>query len=274
MAIYPKAIKRLLPENMTQAKIKPRAIIAHSAGGEGELFGWWMNDDSKGLESHFWISRSGDVYQYIDTTVRADANGEANGFALSIETQSTIHASEPWDDKQLVALIDLIDWLCDQHDIPRRLMKDATDSGLAWHIQFGAPGPWTKARGKVCPGPARIKQFKEVVVPAIAKGGNVPTPTPEEDIIMNEETAKAIKAIVKEVIGESPAWSLMEVAEKPIVIVKDEKKYMWITDGIFARGPFMKDKAEELIKRHGLAQKYPNFPVVKHDDMKKMVPGA
>lgn len=194
MALYPKAKLRLLPENNTQAKIKPRAVIAHSAGGEGELYGWWMNSQSKGLESHFWISRKGEVFQYMDTTVRADANGQANGYAISIETQSTKHASEPWDGPQLQALIALIDWLCDVHNIPRKLMATATGSGLAWHIMFGAPGPWTSAKGKVCPGPARIKQFKEIVVPAVAKGGETAAAKPKAaNIIRTGDKGEHVK---------------------------------------------------------------------------------
>lgn len=194
MALYPGATLRLLPENETQGRIVPRAIIAHSAGGGGELYGWWMNDQSRGLESHFWIGWNGEIYQYMDTDRRADANGEANGFAISIETASTTHASEPWTDAQVAALIRLCVWLCATHPgIATRLMEHPTDSGLAWHIQFGAPGPWTKARGKVCPGPARIAQFRDVIVPAVAAAFDGPPATPpsEEDFMTSDE-AKAL----------------------------------------------------------------------------------
>jgi hypothetical protein len=205
MALYPKAILRLLPENNSQGKITPRAIIMHSAGGESELYGWWMNDQSRGLESHFWVSRDGDVYQYMDTRVRADANGDANGFAISIETQSTKHASEEWDPAQMAAIIELCDWICATHDIPRRAMKTATDSGIAWHVQFGAPGPWTGVKGKVCPGGQRIEQVKNVLIPALAAGTN---PIHEDDDEMSKEDSERLaamdlrlKALENEVIG-------------------------------------------------------------------------
>lgn len=168
MSLYPRARLRLLPENNTQPRIKPRAAILHSAGGGSELYGWWMNPQSKGLESHFWIGWEGEVVQYIDTEVRADANGEANSFAVSIETASTVHATEPWNPAQIAAIVELLDWLCTEHAIPRTRMKTKTSAGIGWHVMFGAPGPWTKARGKVCPGPARIRQVTDTIIPRLA----------------------------------------------------------------------------------------------------------
>jgi hypothetical protein len=188
MAICPFAEQKLLPESATQAAIRPRAVIAHSAGGEAELYGWWQNDESRGLESHFWIGWDGRTVQYVDTEVRADANGQANSFAVSIETASTVHATERWDPPQARALVRLIDWLCDVHDIPREQMVKPTSSGLGWHVMFGAPGPWTTQRGKVCPGDARIRELKADIFPAIF-GGTAPMEddmTPEQAQKLNE----------------------------------------------------------------------------------------
>lgn len=182
MSLYPGAVHKLLPESDTesdtQPRITPRAIIHHSAGGKGSLYGWWQNPQSNGLECHFWIGDDGTVEQYMDTNVRADANGEANGFAISIETESTVHASEPWTAAQVEAIVALDDWLCRVHQIPRRLMTSPTGSGLAWHVQFGAPGPWTRARGKVCPGPARIAQMTDEIVPRVQARLTTPAPKP------------------------------------------------------------------------------------------------
>jgi hypothetical protein len=188
VALCPFAELKLIPENATQPSIRPRSVIAHSAGGEGELYGWWMNDQSRGLESHFWVGRDGRIVQYVDTEVRADANGSANGYAVSIETASTKHATERWDPPQAAALVRLIDWLCDTHDIPRTIMATPTSPGLGWHVMFGAPGPWTPSKGKVCPGPARIIQYQHEIVPAVAsRDGN---PLPPEDIMTPEQEAK------------------------------------------------------------------------------------
>lgn len=186
MALCPDAILKLLPENETQDAIVPRLVIVHSAGGSAELYGWWQNPQSKGLESHFFIDDVVDLdgyarlYQYIDTTVRADANGEANGYAISIETASTVHATEPWPPAMVKTLIRLIDWICDVHKIPRVQVPFPEGSGIGWHVMFGAPGPWTKAAGKVCPGPQRIEQMKKTIIPGV-KALELP---PESENIM------------------------------------------------------------------------------------------
>lgn len=176
--LYPAAVTRLIPEAHTQPTITPRAVIVHSQAGRGSLYGWWLNPASKGLECHFWVSESGKVEQYVPTTVRADAQGAANAFAISIETESSVQATERWTAAQAAALVDLIDWCCRVHLIPRRQMSTPVDSGLGWHVMFGAPGPWTRARGKTCPGPARIPQFRDEIIPLVA-GRAVAAPLPQ-----------------------------------------------------------------------------------------------
>lgn len=176
MALYPPAHKALLPENATQPKITPRMVIVHSAGGMSELYRWWQSADSHGLESHFWNGPTGDPYQYMDTNVRADANGEANGYAVSIENASSVAASERFWAPQAARIVDELVWLCHTHDIPPELTKTATGRGIAYHVQFGAPGPWTKAAGKVCPGPARIRQLLDEMIPEVARRMGTPAP--------------------------------------------------------------------------------------------------
>lgn len=173
MAICSFAVQKLLPESKTQPRIAPRIAIAHSAAGKGSLYGYWLTGST--LECHFWISEEGVIEQYMDTQVRADANYKANDFAISIETESSVSATERWNPKQAAALIKLTDWICKAHGIPRSLTKTWDGSGLGYHIQFGAPGQWTPV-SKSCPGPARIGQFKAEIVPAVAKLGNTKKP--------------------------------------------------------------------------------------------------
>lgn len=205
--LYPHASHRLLPEATTQPTISPRAIIVHSAAGRGSLYGWWQNPQSNGLECHFWVSETGKVEQYVPTTVRADANGEANSFAISIETESSVQATERWTAAQAAALVDLIDWCCRVHLIPRRQMSTPVDSGLGWHVMFGAPGPWTRARGKTCPGPARIPQFRNEIIPLVA-GRAVAAPLPQRPTTpptLEQEEATANMARPYTLRGSGPA---------------------------------------------------------------------
>ncbi len=167
MALCPFAVKRLLPESNSQPKITPRIAILHSAAGRGSLYGWFAN--SSNLESHFWVSDDGVIEQYVDTNVRADANYKANAFAVSIETESSPTATERWTPKQAEAIVRLLDWICTTHNIRRGLADAWNGTGIGYHIQFGSPGKWTPV-SKSCPGPERIKQTKNEIIPAVAKG--------------------------------------------------------------------------------------------------------
>jgi hypothetical protein len=178
MALYPKAKLRLLPENETQPKITPRVAILHSVAGRGSPYNLFKNGSS--LESTFWVSETGLVEQYMDTTTRADANRNANGFAVSIETESSPGATEPWTPAQLKAIIELVDWVCRVHGIPRVQCPKWDGAGIGWHIMFGSPGPWTPV-AKSCPGPRRIEQTKSTVIPAVAKLGTAAKPDVASD---------------------------------------------------------------------------------------------
>lgn len=190
--IFTGANYRQIPAATRQPKIAPRAIILHSAAGRGSLYNWWLTNPN-GLESHFWVSEKGVVEQYVPANVRADANGEANGFAISVETESSVAATEPWTSQQVAKIVEIVDWACRKYGIPRRLMNHPTDSGIAWHVQFGAPGPWTKARGKTCPGPARIGQVKSEIIPAVQRlgGGTPPKPSPTTPSTGGTQTVKS-----------------------------------------------------------------------------------
>lgn len=197
MALYPEAKLRLLPENRTQPHITPRAFIAHSQAGGGSLYGFWLNGSS--LESTIWVSFAGLVEQYMDTLVRADANGAANGYATSAETESSVQATERWTPPQAAALVRFIVWWCRTHGVSPVLMTSPTGAGLAYHVLFGAPGPWTKARGKTCPGPARIRQFISEIIPMVVaqltKGATsapapIPAPSPDQLEELELMTAK------------------------------------------------------------------------------------
>ena len=183
----PFATHKPVPEAWTQRAIETDGVVVHSAGGHGELYGWWMSDASHGLESTWFIADDktgngfldGEIVQYVGLGIKADANGEANRRAASIETASSVNAAERWTPAQAASLIQLLNWICTvAPKVKRELMADKDAPGIAWHVQFGAPGPWTQVRGKVCPGPERVKQLVDEIIPAVANFAAQPTPTP------------------------------------------------------------------------------------------------
>lgn len=195
-----KARVLLLPESSTQPRIRPRLVILHSAAGHGSLYRFFLRSSS--LESHFWISTSGVVEQYVDTEVRADANYLANNIAVSIETESSVRATEPWPPAQFEAIIAVVVWLCRTHGIPGIRATAWDGTGIGWHIMWGAPGKWTPV-SKSCPGPARIRQMPAVIAEVNRRlGGAAPTPTPSptpvpdpEELVMDQEARLAFKAL-------------------------------------------------------------------------------
>lgn len=194
MAWYPGATKlELQPESDDQAAIKPTQFIVHSLAAPWtarRTYEYWR--DSTNLESHFGLGYEGDIAQYIGTETRADANAAANlrsdgTGAVAIETASNLQASDAWTPAQVEQLIQLGVWLHQKHGIPLRICRTADDPGYGWHAQFTSWNPNAHA----CPGAARIKQFREVVFPAIVARATGQTPE-EEDVALTADDKKWI----------------------------------------------------------------------------------
>jgi hypothetical protein len=207
MARCPFAQWRPLARTQPPAMLRHDLVIAHTMGGNslsGTDKGFAL-DGYVGTESHFGIGYDGTIYQWTDTDHMADANVDANDRALSIETAdagagfATWSGSNvpAWTDAQIDALVRLITWCCDTHDIPKVMIPDsgASRRGIGAHRQginsspAGQPGyrkpgteTWSLALGKVCPGDRRFEQLKATVVPAVATGDEV-TPAEMAQII-------------------------------------------------------------------------------------------
>lgn len=172
MARCPFAKWMPIPENSTAPKIRPTQVILHSAvdaPGRTSLFRFFRRKDVT-VESHFHILNDGTIEQYMDTERRADANRTANVRAISIETEDDGKPDKkPWTPEQVASLVKLGEWLSKTHGIPAVICPRHDAPGFGYHSLFGAPGPWTPARGKTCPGKARIPQVRGIVQ-AIKKG--------------------------------------------------------------------------------------------------------
>lgn len=160
--IYPAAKHLLIPPGSNDPAIVPRVAILHVDAGNAESLHTFFRDRSGGIESHFHIQRDGDVEQYRNIFWQADANFRANDFAVSIETQG--FGSGQWTPEQLASIKRLLLWLKSEAGIPLVKCPRWDGAGVGYHVQFGAPGPWTPV-AKSCPGPDRIKQFDAALVP-------------------------------------------------------------------------------------------------------------
>lgn len=178
MAWYPEAVKKLIKPGPNDPPIVACGAILHVDSGDASSLFSYFNGRSDGIESHFFVKKDGSVEQYRDTAFEADANLKANSFLdtsgvqivrkgfVSIETQGK-DAGE-WTDAQIATLKRLLRWLSETHDFPLRVCATPTSPGVGYHTLFGSPGPWTPYT-KTCPGPDRVRQFNNVLVPWMAQ---------------------------------------------------------------------------------------------------------
>jgi hypothetical protein len=167
LALYPKAIKRLIPAGPNDPRIEAAGLVFHVAVSEAASLHDWFDGPSNGVEAHFYVRRDGTVEQYRDTAYEADAQGAGNSWGshlplagmLSVETQGM--GSGEWTPEQIAALKELIVWAATEHGFPVALATSPTSGGIGYHCQFAAWNP----NGHSCPGPDRVRQFRAVLVP-------------------------------------------------------------------------------------------------------------
>ena len=197
MALYPKAVQRPIPPGPNDPPITPRVVILHVADTEAATLFDYFNGPSGGVESHFYIRRDGTLDQYRDTARQADANVMANDFAISIETQGK--AAGEWTAAQVATIKALLLWCHQVHGIPLVKCPKWDGAGIGYHILF--EDQWDQ-RGAACPGPDRIKQFNNVLVPWMAAGA-----TTGDDMPLTEDDARTIltgSAVMKNPFAANP----------------------------------------------------------------------
>lgn len=196
------AVAKIIPAGANDPAIIPIGVILHVDAGNADSLYEFFRDRSGGIESHAHVKRDGTVEWYRDTGREADANYKANSFIgadgrrygyISIETQG--YGPGEWTDAQLESIKRIILWAHEVHGVPLTVCENPTDPGIGFHTLFGAPSAWTPV-SKSCPGPDRIRQFRNIITPwlaaiAAAKAG----PTPAE-----RQAATAVKT------GKKKLW--------------------------------------------------------------------
>lgn len=213
MAIYPGAVKRLIPKHNRVAITRYRRVNLHVAVSNADsIHSHFSQADTC---SHFYVRDSGVVEQYIDTKYMSKADLDGNDSTISIETEGGVSNvnGEKWTDAQVRAIAALWKWLRDTHKIKNQIAKGTysndASAGLSWHRlgikgNFeGRPGLakleyggiyYSKSMGKECPGDAKINQIPEIF--ALANASAKPASTKEDTLSAAE---------VKQIIGEIKA---------------------------------------------------------------------
>lgn len=194
MARDPGSIWKPLPEAGAPDGHTKTQFIVHSTGTMASAAANWnyfLRPDVV-VESTFIVGWGPEdpTLQIMDSTDNADANGSANRRGISVEVVGD--GVGGYNDWQIRELVRLGSWAKAAHGIPPRIIRTEPDPGFGWHVMFGAPGPWTSVRGKVCPGARRIQQLKDTVFPAIFSGAN----SMEDDMpLTNEDVQRVAEAV-------------------------------------------------------------------------------
>lgn len=214
-----------------------------SLTGTGRYFG---ADGYRGPESHFGTGGRGEKVQWQDLRFQADANLDGRRNVISLENADMGPGFPRWDtrsadnvppftDEQVQSIAELVAWACDKrtharcpsswachrYGIPVALIPDTRPGrrGVGYHRQGCDPYRvaggvrWSAAYGKGCPGPARIRQVNDLIIPRarlLLAGANpeeddVATPAENASATWNYDAGKAED-------GHQPAWALLAQA--------------------------------------------------------------
>lgn len=200
MALIPFAEKKLIAPGSNDPRITPRIGILHVDAGNAYDLEDYFRHRSGGIESHGHIPKDGKLFQYRDTDWQADANHLANDFATSWETQG--FGEGEWTDEQIATIKRVILWHWEEHRIPLRVVDSWDDpkGGWGYHTLFGSPSNWTPV-AKSCPGPDRIRQFHEIIVPWMKTNPHMEDEVTPEDIDkVSDAVVRKLRPVITEVV--------------------------------------------------------------------------
>ncbi|MEX2237715.1 MAG: N-acetylmuramoyl-L-alanine amidase [Dehalococcoidia bacterium] len=137
---YEKALWRPITTNhrkgRTRGAATVQAFVCHSQEGYGSLF-TLFNNPARRASTHFWIAKTGQVEQYVDTADTAWGNGERNrsggpdaripwaaaAYAAAAVNDVTVscelegRAGEPMTPEQKTAALLLLRWVHERHGL-------------------------------------------------------------------------------------------------------------------------------------------------------------
>lgn len=204
----PGAIDKEIKPGPNDPAITPVGGVLHVAVSEADSLHDYFDGPSGGIESHFYVRYDGTIEQYRSIYREADANYKGNSFMrggkrcglLSIENEGW--GAGKWTAEQIASMKKIILWANAEADVPIQPIKTWDGDGWGYHTMFGAPGPWTPAEGKTCPGLERIQQYKTLWVPWLKAGGKDPVPPPP--VQTRVEQARELVAQALDLLAATP----------------------------------------------------------------------
>jgi N-acetylmuramoyl-L-alanine amidase len=168
MAVCDQAWFKPITRNFNHGRMSTvYGLVVHITSGHGNIATVWGDFDRvqnrvyKGKpepkkSAQFCVSKSGELWQFIDTSNRAWAldGGSHDSHWISVENIATY--GERLTDQQVTGCAVLLNWLHKTYGTPFRRSRHKSDPGLNYHEMFSGPG-------HPCPGfPVRM-QLERIV---------------------------------------------------------------------------------------------------------------
>lgn len=221
--------------------------VFHVAVSEAYSLYDFFRGPSGGIESHGYIRRDGSVEQYRDGSWEADAQNAGNSWWVgnkrygfhSWETQGM--GKGKWTNAQLATIKRIIMWEHQKYGYPLQVAKSPqpaklSQGGIGYHSLYKAWNPSIHS----CPGPDRIKQFNDIIVPWLTapKEYYVATTvygasgTPDADAVGGYVAGKGKYSEVSFTTSLTAAKKTMEAGARLIVVGGPAAKALGLAWGV------------------------------------------
>lgn len=157
--------------------LNPIAVCLHHQAGNGDPLPIYL---ARGVSAHFWIPRSGQPVQHVDTGNQAwHGMTSHNQHSIGVETEGCANPpnADPLTENQLDQFAALMAWAHTTHGIPLVLSESTTTPGLNYHRCAGGP-----ATG--CPCDVRKNARAEILARAAGTSVGLPSPDSEETLMV------------------------------------------------------------------------------------------
>jgi N-acetylmuramoyl-L-alanine amidase len=145
-------------------------LVLHHQAGNGSLYNFF-NRSSSQVSAHFWVSKTGVIEQYVDTSRVAWHGRSLNSRYVGVETEGcpTSPYAEPLTDAAIQALARIYREGRDRHGWVNALANKDGQKGFGYHRMAVATG---------CPCDVRLNKRQAILNIAFGATPTPPTPTP------------------------------------------------------------------------------------------------
>jgi hypothetical protein len=145
-------------------------LVLHHQAGNGSLYNFFNNSNSQ-VSAHFWVSKTGVIEQYVDTSRVAWHGRSLNSRYVGVETEGcpTSPYAEPLTDAAIQALARIYREGRDRHGWVNALANKDGQKGFGYHRMAVATG---------CPCDVRLNKRQAILNIAFGATPTPPTPTP------------------------------------------------------------------------------------------------